>query len=157
VITAELNEPRVLVPTAVLREAERWAIQAMPYELGGILVGWWEGKETTVVSKFLVVPDSTAGYRHYNRQHAPAQKILDDYLCSGKDERLGYVGEWHSHPLPQPPSPMDHHSLTSIVRRSRHCTALVVLSVADNDEVIPHALVGQPQRWGRIGISSARI
>lgn len=138
----------IRVTATTLESAERLALKQSPHELGGIMVGWWEGGIAAVVKALIPVPDHTAGWSYYERRHVPAQKALDEYLRSRDDLRCGYVGEWHSHPAPQPPSLTDRSSLRSIVRQNRVPVALVVLALTSEGGVTAHGLVGYP-RWPR--------
>lgn len=139
--------PGVRIHASALVEAEKRAVQGCPREVGGILVGWWEGG-AAVVHELLDVHDRKAGLAHYERRHSPAQHMLHDHLRSHDDARCGYIGEWHSHPAPQPPSPNDRATLSGIVRQVRGPVALVVLAVTPEREVALHALIGAP-RWPR--------
>lgn len=143
-----LHPPVVRISRQALVLASRHAIEAGSKELGGILVGWWEDSNTAVVYDLLIVPDSNAGWNRYKRKHNAAQEVLNIYRDGLDDHRVGYVGEWHSHPTPQQPSGTDRASLASISRRSSSAVALVVLSV-DRGDVTPHALIGLPGRWPR--------
>ena len=58
------------------------------------------------------------------------------------DPRCGYVGEWHSHPAPQPPSATDRGALSAIVRQDRKPVALVVLALTREGEVTSTASSG---------------
>lgn len=147
----------IRVTDEALSDGQLLALDALPKELGGILVGWWEGNSTAVVVGVLSVPDPAAGRSHYERRHLLAQEILDTYLGSHGDPRLGYVGEWHSHPAPQPPSSTDRNELTAIVRQSRKRAALVVLAVQDGNGVEAHGLIGHPRWARRPGINLAVI
>ena len=142
------GEPQVRVAAQALANAERLALDASPHELGGIMVGWWEGDSTAVVQALLPVPDHAAGRSHYERRHSPAQEVLDVYMRTHNDPRCGYVGEWHSHPAPQPPSATDRGVLSAIVRQRRKTVALVVLTLTGEGEVTSHGLIGRP-RWPR--------
>lgn len=143
---AEVDMPVVRISRQALALASRHAIEAGSKELGGILVGWWEGTGTAVVYDLLIVPDTGAGQTHYKRKHHGAQEILNHYRDGLDDHRVGYIGEWHSHPAPQQPSGTDRATLTSITRRSGSAVVLVVFSV-ERGEVTPHALIGRPGRW----------
>jgi integrative and conjugative element protein (TIGR02256 family) len=140
--------PQIRISRRALAQAEARAVSATPHELGGVLIGWWEGDDVAVVDDLLSVPDPRAGHTHYERHHSAAQRALEDYLQSTSDLNAGYIGEWHSHPAPQPPSAIDRGALTSIVRQVRQPVALVVLSVTEDGKVRPHGLIGRP-RWPR--------
>lgn len=142
------DRPLVRVSRQALALAGRHAIEAGPHEIGGVLVGWWEGPSAAAVHELLLVADPSAGRNHYVREHAAAQETLRAYLEDISHPHVGYVGEWHSHPAPQLPSGIDCATVSSISIRSRRAVALLVLSVAHGD-VTPHALTGTSGRWPR--------
>lgn len=138
----------IRVAEDAISDGERLTLEALPNEVGGILVGWWEGNSTAVVVGLLSVPDDAPGRTHYERRHALAQRALDSYRVSHDDQRLGYIGEWHSHPAPQPPSATDRNELAAIVRESTKRAALVVFAVQKGNGVDSYGLIGSP-RWAR--------
>lgn len=138
----------IRISVEALAKAQRLVWGAAPYELGGIMVGWWEGDSTAVVGDLLHVPDHASGRSHYERRHTRAQEVLDGYRRAQDDQRRGYVGEWHSHPVPQPPSSTDRGALSAIVRQARLPVALVVLALTREGGVDVHGLIGHP-RWPR--------
>ena len=107
-----------------------WA--AMPRETGGILIGWRGGPSRLAVSVYaaLVVQDPSAAHTTYELNRDRAQAALDAYLVGQLDHKLGYIGEWHSHPAAQPPSPQDLRSLLASARRAAGPVALVVPAIA---------------------------
>jgi integrative and conjugative element protein (TIGR02256 family) len=116
-------------------------------ERGGILIGHREGNEV-VVEDLVEVPDSTAGRTTYLRREGPAQQALDAYLDrAGADHVSGYVGEWHTHPRPAPPSAVDHHAMQTMARRNRQPVALIVAALQDDHRSVDlHALISEPRR-----------
>jgi len=131
--------------------------RALPRETGGILVGWREGGGV-VVREFLLVDDAQAHNSTYERRHATAQVVLERYLARTSDERVGYVGEWHSHPRPQPPSPQDNKSLRAAARLSPAQIALVVFAVDPSlDTVTPHGVIASRNTFRRIGLDDAAV
>ncbi len=152
-----VEEVKVRLAGPALTTAERMAVEALPNEFGGILVGWWEGGLTAIVVDLLPVLDPHAGRAHYKRRHPPAQETLDAFLATFDDPRCGYIGEWHSHPAAQPPSSIDREALAGIVRQVRRPVALVVLSLTTEREVVVHGLVGHPRGLRRIQLTPALI
>lgn len=142
------RSPLVRISRQALHLAGRHAVEAGAKEIGGIMVGWWEGNCTAVVHDLLIVPDVRAGRNHYNRRHSAAHSVLTTYREGLDDHRVGYVGEWHTHPAPQRPSETDRAALAAIARQGQSAVALVVLAVTE-DHVTPYALVGQAGRWPR--------
>lgn len=138
----------VQVSETALASAMLRSCDASTNELGGILVGWWEGASRACVVDLLLVPDETAARSHYTRRHLSAQKLLDTYRLGQTEPRIGYIGEWHSHPAPQPPSSVDRAALGAIVRQSRKQVAMIVLAADITGRVTAHGLIGRP-RWPR--------
>lgn len=147
----------VRVTEATLATGERLSREAAPREHGGILLGWWEGDSVAVVTELLSVPDTAAGPSRYRRRHALAQAGLDEYLVTRADPRCGYIGEWHSHPAPQGPSPIDRAELSALVRQAGKPVALIVLALRRGGGLTVHGLVGRPRRLRRAAIEIASI
>lgn len=133
---AELSHPGLQIHTEALSTATTLALAALPRETGGILVGWHEDN-TVVVTDLLPVPDRSAGRRHYVRNHKRAQKVLDQHRKACPDNRIGYVGEWHSHPAPQPPSSVDYNALANLATNVNGQVALVVLAIHFDHHITP--------------------
>jgi integrative and conjugative element protein (TIGR02256 family) len=146
---AQRTELLVSVSQYALTLAGRHAYEGLPREVGGILVGWREGG-VIIVHDFLLVGDgSSTGYR-YDRNHQVAQNILATRLSRTEDHRLGYVGEWHSHPAPQPPSTTDLRALRAIARTIDGPVALIVLAAhRDGQSIEPLGAIAQRIAFGR--------
>lgn len=119
------NRPTIdLSPYArdILRVAARSSTKT---ERGGILIGW---RTTTgiEVHEALLVPDETARFSGYRRRRPAAQRLLSAYLSANEGNDLGYIGEWHTHPLPQPPSPTDLATLRLMSLMNTLPVALIV-------------------------------
>lgn len=129
-----------------LEEAGALANAALPNETGGILLGYRaDGK--VMVERFLEVPDEPAEPTSYGRRHAAAEEALGRVLGSEpQGSPLGYVGEWHSHPLPFDPSARDLREFRRSARATSPPIALVVLAHGPSDgSWIPRAWVAL--RW----------
>jgi proteasome lid subunit RPN8/RPN11 len=107
------------------------ASQAHPDETGGILVGVFTRGHPWVITA-VEIPSLHRGHTHYL---LPADTTRAAVLhLREHDARLGYLGDWHSHPRDVGPSSTDLASLTRIslsqprvpnptqivVRRTRH-------------------------------------
>ena len=137
---------------AALALASRHAREAAPQETGGVLVGWREGS-SIVVDHLLLVPNSTEAVGDYWRRHGEASDSLQEYLDAAADSRLGYVGEWHSHPRPSGASATDIRSISAIVRETRSPVALIVMVVAhDAVTVTAESWVGSRHAFRRIKV-----
>lgn len=140
------ERPNITVHAEAAEAIREAAWNALPRETGGILIGWREGasaRDVTVVAA-LVVSDPAAAHASYRLNQAAAQALLDDYLTRESDTNLGYVGEWHSHPEPQPPSPQDLRSLRSAARLTRRPLALLIPALDPvTDRLVWHVRVGE--------------
>lgn len=117
----------ISVAEGALTLASRHGRANLPKEVGGVLVGWREGKDVIVVHELLFVPHDGSVATRYDREHGLADELLQDYLAEADDPRLGYVGEWHTHPEPFPPSPMDLKTIRGIAACLQDPVALIVL------------------------------
>lgn len=113
-------------------------------EQGGILVGYLSA-EGLHVQDALVVADGSATHGRYLRRSQSAGRVLNAYLHDQTDGLVGYVGEWHTHALPMPPSATDHATMRLIACRNSQRTALIVAALeSDRQEVSFHSLVSNP-------------
>lgn len=104
-----------------LRDAAR---TALPNETGGILVGCRiDGR--TVVADAIEIPDDDADPRNFRI----GEGVVADAVTGARkrDDRLGYVGEWHSHTTATDPSPLD--------------VATMLTVAGDPDADVPPALI----------------
>lgn len=157
-ITAKYPSLRltIRVHDQAFRRSTQLALDS-PNEIGGILVGWWESGTTAVVRDFLVVTDLHSGTHHYERGHKEAQKLLTELLNELQDPKIGYIGEWHSHPAPQPPSSADRKAIADITRENKDPVALVVLAATPDRNIIPFGLVSRTRWPRRIFLEDATI
>ena len=112
-----------------LQGAIEAADAARPLETGGILVGTEIDRRTTVSGVVEVVdPDAKP-----NRYHV-AEGLVAEALALAKeaDPRVGYLGEWHSHPDGSGPSTLDVATMLSIAAGS-DCANPVLLLVHPPD------------------------
>lgn len=118
-------------------EARRFAVA----ERGGILVGY-RAKGLIAIHDALVVEDPGATHTQYIRRRPAAQLVLDEWLATIENPLLGYVGEWHTHPAPSPPSAVDRAAARALALRSREPLALVVAALEPAERSVTlHALV----------------
>lgn len=117
----------------VLQAAARATISAesrrnMPFETGGILLGYREDR-CIVVTYVLAVPAMSASPTRYIRDDVRANEQLRRYLATrDPDDPIGYVGEWHSHPCPCGPSSIDIEAICTTAHETSGPIALVVCS-----------------------------
>lgn len=129
-------------------------------ERGGILIGY-RIEATIHIHDALSVADATAAHTHYLRRNREGQKVLNDWMNATDDPTLGYVGEWHTHPAPVPPSPRDLASARMMAIKNRKPVALLVAALVDNkQDVALYAVLTQPTTLVRRltgAISDARL
>lgn len=150
------DSPRhISVAGDALAAATERAFARLPRETGGILIGWRDGRNI-VVDQLVEVPDDTSTGHRYHRRHAPAQHHLDQHISG--DNLLGYVGEWHSHPAPHPPSPTDRRAIRGAARHAHGPIALIVLQIwPTTGQVTPTGLVAEPTALLRALVTGATI
>jgi len=135
------GRPEIVVAEAVLASMTDAGLAALPLETGGVLAGFRAGDQIFVTRAFTLT-DAASTRRSYIRREAGAQTWLTDVLAAGPPV-VGYVGEWHTHPADEPPSPTDRSSLRDAARASRDLVALLVLPFHDGQPRPIHGLVGQ--------------
>lgn len=122
-------------------ELEAAAATAHSMETGGILVGVHTVGERPWIVHAVEIPSTNSGSAHYvvpaRRRREVVQRLRKQYDC-----RLGYLGEWHSHPLDVGPSPTDLDSIRGIAGDHAAGCARPVLLVARrvNDAYVLDAL-----------------
>ncbi|MBI3747937.1 MAG: Mov34/MPN/PAD-1 family protein [Chloroflexi bacterium] len=87
------------------------AIAAEPFETGGLIVGVTTA-DSLWITRFLEV---AVAKRHRSRFLIPAgatHPVIDD--ARTEDPRVGYLGDWHSHPVDVGPSSIDFSTLVDL-------------------------------------------
>jgi len=118
----------LLLDDAIWRSLTISARQALPREVGGILLGYYTVEGPRVVAA-PVVPDPRATRIRYRRDAEAAGRILAACQQDDSTNLLGYLGEWHTHPLPIGPSSADLLSVRRLAEDGGHDVALVVLAL----------------------------
>jgi molybdopterin/thiamine biosynthesis adenylyltransferase/proteasome lid subunit RPN8/RPN11 len=105
--------PPAVMLTDVARSSMLTAAQAAhPNETGGILVGVLDGRgEPCVVETVELPPNKPSAARYVVPEGATVPAVE---AARTRDGRLGYIGEWHSHPSDQPASPTDVATMVSL-------------------------------------------
>lgn len=86
----------------------RVAMAARPNETGGVLIGVEARGRPWIVDAPEVASTDSSPIR-YALDGTSRQAVVDE--ARRTDERVGYVGEWHSHPADVAPSRLDLRSL----------------------------------------------
>ncbi len=97
-------------------------------EVGGLLLGYYADRGPRA-AEALVVPDPRATRIRYRRDATLAARILDERVRADTTGLLGYLGEWHTHPLPFGPSGPDVRASVRLAAYGGHEVALLVLSL----------------------------
>lgn len=91
------------------------ATTAHPRETGGVLVGVRAGRlgaGRPWVTHAVEVPSPRSGATHYELPASARERVVKRLRKA--DARLGYLGDWHSHPINIDPSGIDVASVASI-------------------------------------------
>lgn len=105
---------------------------ALPVETGGILLGCHvDGR--SVVTEVVEIPDTAATATRYRIPEGNAQAAVA--AARESDGRVGYLGDWHSHPSGAGPSPLDVAAMLSLA--------------ADEDKTQPILALVEPSTNGQ--------
>jgi len=127
----------------------------LPVETGGILLGYREGS-TIVVTHALMVAGQGASTVKYIRDDVRANSLLDAFLDErDPDDPVGYIGEWHSHPAPQGPSPIDIAAIRATAKTSEGPIALLVHAPGGEEPFF--GLIAGRQVFGRTTTRKAAV
>lgn len=101
---------------SVADQLRAWSDASTPIETGGILVGLLADDGPWVTHAFQIETAERSSVRF----ELPAG-VTQDLVRSARtvDPRLGYVGDWHSHPADVGPSSTDMRSLSGLARGAR--------------------------------------
>lgn len=102
---------RAWLTDAARRSMMEAAIAAHPTETGGILVGVLAGRRPWVTAAIEVRSSSSTRTSFEIEGQARARTVAS---AQERDPRLGYLGEWHSHPADQGPSGRDIASMLAL-------------------------------------------
>jgi proteasome lid subunit RPN8/RPN11 len=127
------GEPRLLLAESAFDQMRRAASLAHPLETGGILVGVHADLQPWATMA-IELRTSSRGRTHYRLPGGATQPAV--MRARAIDQRLGYVGDWHSHPADVAPSRTDLATLRliSYLRPRLPNPTLLVLRRSDADE-----------------------
>jgi|CXWL01.1.fsa_nt_gi proteasome lid subunit RPN8/RPN11 len=107
----------VLVVESEAERLKALAAKRDPFETGGILLGVLSD-DVPWVTRVIEVPPVRPHPAKYKLPEGATHSIVAEARLS--DPRLGYVGDWHSHPGDIGPSSLDLRSLARLARRAEH-------------------------------------
>lgn len=125
----------ITVTEAAWRTLTTAAGKSLPREAGGILLGHYTAG-SPIVTRAVAIPDPRATRIRYRRDAASAARALAAEIASDTTGMTGYLGEWHTHPLPIGPSGTDQRAVMRLAANGGHDVALVVLALG------PHGWAG---------------
>ena len=93
------NRDEVVLCTAAHNLITSYAQQYLPAEIGGILLGYREDRLLIITDALIVVNPVPTAANRYDRDDVQANRQLRGWLAArDRDDPVGYIGEWHSHP-----------------------------------------------------------
>lgn len=104
-----------------LRELAR---QALPNETGGVLVGCFVD-DRPVVTDVVEIRDADATACAYRVPAGKTAEVVAE--ARARDKRLGYLGDWHSHPSESGPSMLDVATMLATADDSGTSKPLLIL------------------------------
>ncbi len=110
------------------RSLAQAARHALPRETGGLLLGHFTATGPLVIAT-PEVPDPRSTRIRYQRDARMAKRVLDRHMDSDGTGLLGYLGEWHSHPLPVGPSRTDLQAVRALAVDGEHDVFLLVAAL----------------------------
>ncbi|QTE28545.1 SAVED domain-containing protein [Pengzhenrongella sicca] len=146
--------------TITVHHAARQTIEAnsrqhLPTECGGILLGYREDHHV-VVTHALNISTATGTATRYTRDDVEANQQLRAFLESRESgDPIGYVGEWHSHPVGSGPSSIDIRAIRATAQNLAAPLALLVCTPGDETHFA--GLIATRERLGRIRTSGATV
>lgn len=122
-VTIDLTEGAQAQLRALTRDA-------LPTETGGVLLGCYvDGRP--VVSAVVEIRDDDATPTTYHVSEDATQDAVT--AARTTDSRLGYIGEWHSHPSGAGLSPLDVASMAAVAEADDVATEPVLMVVQPSD------------------------
>jgi proteasome lid subunit RPN8/RPN11 len=104
--------PRAWLSESAADSIRRAAAEAHPQETGGVLLGVYTGRRRPWILETPVVEPCAAGRTYYEIPAGIRPRVVDEARAG--DGRLGYLGEWHSHPADAGPSALDSETMQRI-------------------------------------------
>lgn len=104
--------PTVMITEPARRTMIAAAAQLHPNETGGILIGVLDGTGAPCITEAVELQPSQPSTRRYDLPEGRTTAAVD--AARAGDPRVGYLGEWHSHPTDQPASATDHATMRTL-------------------------------------------
>ncbi|MEV7529201.1 Mov34/MPN/PAD-1 family protein [Agrococcus sediminis] len=114
---------RILISERAAQAIDSAAVAAYPTETGGLLLGVHAQAGPWITVALVVQPES-AGIAHYRIPRGVTPALVEEARAG--DPRLGYLGDWHSHPTDTGPSGVDRNTTRRTAERLRSPVLLLV-------------------------------
>lgn len=127
-------QPVLLISEEAVASLTDAAARSHPDETGGILVGVYVDRNPWV-TQVIEITSPDRGHHYYRIPGGATQPAVN--ASRGADSRLGYLGDWHSHPADVGPSPADLASLALIsYRRPRRPNPTTIVARNRGDQYV---------------------
>lgn len=124
----DLNaDANVEIATGIIEALSNAARIALPYETGGLLIGWRDG-EHVVVCSWLQLGTPNPRTNRFDIDAKKATKVLKQHLRTTSNPLEGYIGAWHTHPALAPPSATDIETFGASAAATHAPLAFIVLA-----------------------------
>ena len=106
-----------------------------PNETGGILIGLVDDGGSPCVTEAVELRPTDPSPHRFQITEGKTTTAVDD--ARTRDARVGYLGEWHSHPNDQPASPTDQATMAELAAHpdTGH-PVLLVLRPTGTDQIV---------------------
>lgn len=133
------------------RTLQEAAERALPNETGGVLLGCVVD-ERPVISEVVEISDPQATPNRYSIPEGRVDEAVSD--ARARDPRLGYLGDWHSHPSKAEPSPIDLTTMLERVQDSGIPNPILILVHPSVEGAGPSAFVTTGAGLRAAGVST---
>lgn len=107
------------------------ALSAHPNETGGLLLGIYDDRLVPVIARAVELPPHDPSPTRYVLPAGATHQAIDNARLM--DARLGYLGEWHSHPTDQPASAKDRSTMRGLAQLPDVGTPILLVARPSGD------------------------
>lgn len=147
-----VRRPRLWISETAIAVIDTAARDTHPHEAGGVLLGVLTERGRPWITEAVAVPSARLGRSSYELPVDARPKAAD--AARVRDNRLGYIGDWHSHPADVGPSDTDLETMKQIARdpdaACPHPVLLVARRTTDGYRLDGHQLARRKLRRLRV-------
>jgi proteasome lid subunit RPN8/RPN11 len=122
---------RIWISESASEEMSTAAAAHHPQEIGGVLVGVASAGRPWVTLA-VTVPSTRRTPVYYELPAGARQATVE--RARRQDARLGYIGDWHSHPLDVGPSDIDRATMAALAEADTDCPRPVLVIARRRDD-----------------------